>query len=265
MARVSRRRKRISTILLIAGLGCIGFWLWSVVRGELYQREANRKFEEATRSMPRPPVPPPAIPPEPRPGTVIGRLEIPRLHLSAIVREGTDSHTLGIALGHVRGTAMPGAAGNVAVAGHRDTLFRCLRNITKDDQIVFQTTYGDYTYRVESTKIVKPSDVAVLAAGKDPEITLVTCYPFYYVGAAPDRFIVHALLLPQAAEKRPAAAGSQSLAQPTAPHASLALVQHTPSHASWRISAGQKRGHATSRRLAERRPVRSAHVYNDAW
>ena len=161
MRRVSRTRKRISTVLLLVGLVGIGIWAWSVIRGALYQREANREFEAQTRHAPvQPPTAQPVIP-APQPGTVIGRLVIPRLHLRAIVREGADSHTLGIALGHVRGTALPGTPGNVAVAGHRDTLFRCLRNITKDDKIIFETTYGDYTYQVNRTQIVKPTDVAV--------------------------------------------------------------------------------------------------------
>ena len=255
MARVSRTRKRISAILFLAGLVCIGIWVWSLVRGALYQREASRQFEEQTRNAPqRPSTVPPVVPPEPRPGTVIGRLEIPRLHLSAMVREGTDSHTLGIALGHVRGTAMPGAPGNVGVAGHRDTLFRCLRNITKDDRIVFQTTYGDYTYQVDTTKIVKPTDVAVLAPAAHSEITLVTCYPFYYVGAAPDRFVVHARLLSaQVAEQK----------FPQSP--SRLLAKRTPPRAPSRLIAKSRRARAASRWAAERRPARRPWFYDSSY
>ena len=219
MRRLSRTRKRISTILLLAGLAGIGIWAWSLIRGALYQREANREFEAQTRHVPVQPPAAPLVIPAPRPGAVIGRLVIPRLHLRAIVREGADSHTLGIALGHVRGTALPGTPGNVAVAGHRDTLFRCLRNITKDDKIIFETTYGDYTYEVDRTQIVKPTDVAVLAPGPHSEITLVTCYPFYYVGAAPNRFIVQARLLSSqvAAARKPAHRRNRLLAERRSP------------------------------------------------
>ena len=197
---MSKTRRAISTLLLLVGVAGIGIWAWSVLRGNLFQRKANREFEERTRTAPpRPELVPPA---PPQPGAVIGRLVIPRLQLRAIVREGDGSHVLDVALGHVPGTAMPGAPGNVGIAGHRDTLFRCLRNITKDDQIIFQTTHGDYTYSVEDTQIVKPRDVAVLDPGPYPEITLVTCYPFYYIGAAPDRFIVHARLLSSQAAGR---------------------------------------------------------------
>jgi len=194
MRRMSKTRNCVSTILLLAGILGVGIWTWSMLHTAVSQREASRRFDEQMRNAP----PPRAreIPPAPKPGALIGRLVIPHLNLRAMVREGTDYRTLDIALGHVRGTAMPGAAGNVAIAGHRDTLFRCLKDITKDDRIVFETTYGTYTYSVENTLIVKPKDVGVLAPGSESQITLVTCYPFYYVGAAPDRFIVQGRLLP---------------------------------------------------------------------
>lgn len=124
--------------------------------------------------------------------SVIGRLEIPRLNLSVMVREGADERTLQRAVGHIPGTALPGKLGNVGLAGHRDTFFRALRNIREDDAIEFQTTAGTYRYIVKSTKIVTPRDVSVLAASGGENLTLVTCYPFYYVGSAPKRFIVRA-------------------------------------------------------------------------
>jgi sortase A len=124
--------------------------------------------------------------------SVIGRLEIPRLKLSVMVREGADEGTLSRAVGHIPGTALPGAIGNMGLAGHRDTFFRVLRNIRENDAIEFQTTNGAYRYVVTSTKIVTPRDVSVLAASGGENLTLVTCYPFYYVGSAPKRFIVSA-------------------------------------------------------------------------
>jgi sortase A len=145
-----------------------------------------------------PPAPAPA-PPAMRTGDLIGRLEIPRLKLHAVVREGAGARTLDLALGHIPGTALPGQPGNVGVAGHRDSLFRGLGQIRKTDRIQFQTLNDTYEYEVESTSIVKPQKVSVLDAGEHPEITLVTCYPFYYVGSAPDRFIVKARLLSQKA------------------------------------------------------------------
>ena len=128
-------------------------------------------------------------------GALIGRLAIPRLNVRSVVREGAGQDTLDLALGHIPGTALPGQPGNVGVAGHRDTLFRGLRNVEKNDVILFQTPAATYRYQVESTAIVKPQEVDVLNAGFYPEMTLVTCYPFNYVGSAPDRFIVKARLL----------------------------------------------------------------------
>jgi sortase A len=114
------------------------------------------------------------------------------LNVTAMVREGADGKTLRRAVGHIPGTALPGEAGNVALAGHRDTFFRALRDIRKDDTIQFETESGIYRYQVESTEIVGPRDVGVLAASNQDTLTLVTCYPFYYVGSAPKRFIVRA-------------------------------------------------------------------------
>jgi sortase A len=123
---------------------------------------------------------------------LIGHLTIPRLHLDTTVREGVHETTLSLAAGHVPSTSLPGDKGNVGVAGHRDTLFLGLRDIQDKDVIQFETLKGIYIYQVESTKIVKPTDVAVLKAGRYPQLTLVTCYPFNYIGSAPQRFIVKA-------------------------------------------------------------------------
>lgn len=126
------------------------------------------------------------------PSGLLGRLEIPRLGLSAILIEGDDAKTLRRAVGHIPGTSLPGQPGNVALSGHRDTFFRPLRNIRENDILVVTTLQGEYRYRVVSTRIVAPDNVAVLDPGTGEILTLVTCYPFYFVGAAPDRFIVRA-------------------------------------------------------------------------
>jgi sortase A len=117
-----------------------------------------------------------------------------------MVREGADERTLSRAVGHIPGTALPGNVGNVGLAGHRDTFFRALRNIRADDTIELETTAGTYRYIVKSTRIVTPRDVSVLEASGGETLTLVTCYPFYYVGSAPKRFIVHAALVHEAPE-----------------------------------------------------------------
>jgi sortase A len=124
----------------------------------------------------------------------IARIEMPRLKLSAAAREGVDTRTLRGAVGHVPGTALPGEPGNSAFAAHRDTFFRPLKDVRAGDEVVLTTPAGVYHYAVATTRIVEPSDVSVLAATPDPTLTLVTCYPFDYVGTAPQRFIVRATL-----------------------------------------------------------------------
>jgi sortase A len=109
-----------------------------------------------------------------------------------VVVEGTSNKSLRRAVGHIAGTALPGQPGNVGIAGHRDTFFRPLRNIQLDDVITLSTSNGEYRYRVVSTKVVSPDNVAVLDSDQNEVLTLVTCYPFYFVGPAPDRFIVRA-------------------------------------------------------------------------
>jgi len=126
------------------------------------------------------------------PDGLIGRIEIPRLLLSSVVVEGIGRTTLRRVVGHIPGTALPGQAGNVGLAGHRDTLFRPLKDLRIKDEIRFSTLSGDFKYVVESLLIVEPDNVGVLAPSSENVLTLVTCYPFFYIGAAPKRFVVRA-------------------------------------------------------------------------
>ena len=128
-------------------------------------------------------------------GKVIGRLEIPRLQLTVPILSNYDPDSLKRGVGHIPGTAFPGGLGTVGLAGHRDMFLRPLRNIQKGMDVRLVGETGTYHYAVDSTEIVKPSDVRVLDIGDRPELTLITCYPFYYVGSAPERFIVHAHLV----------------------------------------------------------------------
>ena len=135
-------------------------------------------------------------------GGLIGRIEIPRLLLSAVVVEGIGKTTLRRAVGHIPGTALPGQPGNVAISGHRDTFFRPLKDLKIKDEIQFSTLNGDFRYVVESVVVVDPNNVGVLAPSSENLLTLVTCYPFFYVGAAPKRFVVRARQMPTQALAR---------------------------------------------------------------
>ena len=128
--------------------------------------------------------------------TTVGMIEIPAVGLATRVLEGSNARTLRLAVGHIPGTALPGPSGNVGLAGHRDTFFRPLRRIKVGDEIRFTTVAGTYKYRVISLRIVLPNAIEVLNDTRLPTLTLVTCYPFDFIGTAPRRLIVHAEMVP---------------------------------------------------------------------
>ncbi len=185
-------RKRLSTILLLAG-SAILVWCASVwTSAALFERYEAWRWNAP--SVPATSVNHSAAAStyRPKPHDVIAWLDVPRLHISTAVLEGDDDLALRLGAGHIPGTPIPGAPGNVGIAAHRDTVFRSLGGIEPQDRIRLRTAEGDWEYTVESTRIVRPSNVSVLASSGQSELTLVTCYPFRYVGAAPLRFIVHA-------------------------------------------------------------------------
>jgi sortase A len=120
-------------------------------------------------------------------------LRVPKIRLEVAVLAGTDDRTLDRSVGHIDGTAPPGTEGNVGIAGHRDGFFRGLKDIVIGDLIELDTVQGTTAYRVERTWVVSPEDVSVLDPTSTRVLTLVTCYPFYFVGSAPERFIVRAV------------------------------------------------------------------------
>jgi sortase A len=187
-------RRIISTVLFFFGGIAIGIWLWSMAREALEQRRDAEIFDRQRQSPP-PPRSPAAAAPKFSRGELVGRLVIQRIHLQASVREGDDDDTLAVALGHIPGTALPGENGNVGVAGHRDRLFRHLGELARNDEIQLQTPSAAYIYMVDNMAIVKPNDVSVLKPARRGRLTLVTCYPFHYIGAAPERYIVEAHLI----------------------------------------------------------------------
>jgi sortase A len=197
LRRILQWTQRLFAITAILLLGYCGFVL---VDTWAFQHRQSRILQQLLNTHPGPsdavvqfrPAKLTHGPPAIAAGGLIGRIEIPRLKLSAIIMEGDNPRTLRRAVGHMAGSPLPGQVGNVALTGHRDTFFRPLRNIRRGDIIVVTTLQGEYRYRVMSTKVVGPNDVAVLGPSVDKILTLVTCYPFYFVGAAPDRFIVRA-------------------------------------------------------------------------
>jgi sortase A len=192
-----RGSKWVERLLFLVAFVALGYYGYVRAEAYLYQAYETRELEAILHSAPAPPsdaassaVTPRAARPA---GSLIGRIEIPRLRVSAIVRVGSDARTLRLAVGHIPGTAYPGEHGNVGLAGHRDTFFRQLQHIRADDVIRIATADGTYSYRVERTTVVNPRDVWVLDPADRDVLTLITCYPFTYIGSAPQRFIVRAV------------------------------------------------------------------------
>jgi sortase A len=148
------------------------------------QSQAEREFDTST----------PETSPRLQTGATFAKLTIPRLGTELYVVEGDGDNELRRAPGHLTGSAMPGGMGNCVIAGHRDTHFRVLKDIRAGDDIVLETSAGEFLYRVNDTKIVAPTNTEPIEDGARPQLSLVTCYPFYYVGSAPKRFIVQARL-----------------------------------------------------------------------
>jgi sortase A len=203
-------------IFLLLGLAGIAFYGYSVGEESIYQSYANWAFDQEIAGhnatfwdflrnlagLKPAPVEHAAGVSEtasrehrPASGEMLGKVAIARLNMSAVVLEGVDDATLRRSAGHVPYTALPGEVGNFSIAAHRDTLFRPLKDIRVGDEVQFDTAQKKLTFRVVSTRIVEPKDVSVLAPhGDDRLLTMITCYPFYYVGSAPKRFIVTARL-----------------------------------------------------------------------
>jgi sortase A len=185
--------------LLIIGFCCLATYGWIYWQAQVRQSELRsaldrelamaQEHKASTATAPKVEVQRPLVE-----GDLVGRLEVPRLNLSVMVMEGTTDQTLRLGAGHIPNTPLPGRPGNTGIAGHRDTFFRDIRDIKKDDLIRLTTTHRTLTYRVIAMLIVAPDDVAVLQPTSRQTITLVTCYPFYYIGPAPKRFVVQATL-----------------------------------------------------------------------
>jgi sortase A len=179
----TRRTIRLLAFILIAfGAFLLGRGVREVLDSRLGQSRGAHQFQEA-QPLERP-----------RPGDLVAKLSIPRLGTELYVFEGTDEKDLRIGPGHMPGTAMPGAKGNCVIAGHRDTHFRALKDIRQGDEIVLETKRGRFVYAVDGTAIVLPTNTSSLEPARSPVLNLITCYPFYYLGNAPERFVVTAKL-----------------------------------------------------------------------
>jgi sortase A len=196
--------------LLTMGLVALGYCTVVVTGAAFYQLSAQQQMRTAAGSVVnantlRAPVAGAVLARQGRQQfadmSVVGKLEIPDIGLSAMIAEGTSERVLSKAVGHLRDTAFPGELGNVVLAGHRDTFFRRLGNVKTGDVIKVITPQGKYVYGVRFTRTVSPGETWVLDRSPGRTLTLITCYPFYFVGPAPERFIVRASILPSHASE----------------------------------------------------------------
>ena len=198
----------LSRLLIAAGTALLTVWLVARIHADVGSAVAIARFDAAQQEAQAPPknaspvdttlwsqkriaaflqsIGVPSDPP-------IAVLAIPRIHLQAPVFRGTDDMTLNRGIGWIPTTPKPGSTGNSGIAGHRDGFFRGLKDIAVNDVIELRTDREVQTYLVKTFEVVEPTDLEVLAPSSDDELTLVTCYPFYFVGSAPNRFIVHAV------------------------------------------------------------------------
>ncbi len=191
-------------LLMLLGTAGLLLFAWSLLDGAYYQHTRKSEFEAEIAggselfapTRPQPEVQLLSKPPRPpaRDPLLIGELDVPRLGLSVMVREGMDATTLRRAVGHVPSTALPGQVGNFVVLAHRDTFFRRLRELQKGDTVRIVTARGRFVYTVESLEVVEPEGISLTAPPSEAVATLITCFPFNYVGPAPRRFVATARL-----------------------------------------------------------------------
>ncbi len=220
------RVKRLELPLIVAGIVLLAFFAAARAHREILSRASLRAFEGATSAVARAETAAAtaavtALPPAPSlsgadstgidlslwsdtrvnayrlslqtaVGVPLAVLKVPKIDLVVPVLEGTDDFSLNRGVGHIEGTPLPGEPGNVGIAGHRDGFFRGLKDVVVGDRLEVVTRKGTETFRIDGIAIVAPEDVSVLDATADPSVTLVTCYPFYFVGHAPQRYIVRA-------------------------------------------------------------------------
>ena len=205
LAAVSRQRL-LSLTLILAGVALLAYVATQYGTMWLEQRRLAQAFEEQQRQPPQAQT----VASQPSASPVsdyLTRLTIPKINLQAMVVEGTSRKQLLVGLGHIKQTAAPGEVGNSVITAHRDTFFRHIHELDKGDELVVERGGQIYRYEVTGKKIVEPQDLSVLRQGNDKRLTLITCYPTYYIGPAPERLVVFSKLKEDQAAKT-ALAGS---------------------------------------------------------
>jgi len=193
----NRLRRILPLLFVVLGLGLlgyVGYQYWDMYHTQ-QQLEAQWERQAASAAAPGLPKQIPAA-------DTLTRVSIPRINMDAIVVEGASRKQLSIGPGHMIDTAMPGEPGNAVITGHRDTFFRHIYELKKGDEIIIRRNGQVFKYQVTGKKIVEPEDISVLKPTEDPQLTLITCYPTYYIGPAPKRLVIFSKLAQPTSERQ---------------------------------------------------------------
>ena len=190
-------RQRLSAALILIGLALLGYvgseyWAMHSEQQALHRRWEAQQQPQATAAFNR----------AAAEDDGLTRVSIPRIGLDVIVVEGTNHRALRLGPGHLKETPAPGEAGNSVISAHRDTFFRHIYELTKGDEIQVRRSGHTYAFEVTGKKIVKPDDLSVLKNTPDARLTLITCYPIYYIGPAPERLVVFSKLVGENPQQR---------------------------------------------------------------
>lgn len=196
-------RRRFSLVLMLIGAGLLGYVGSQYFSMYYDQRALHRAWEQQQQSAVNTSAVKASLPDD-----GLTRVSIPKINLDLIVVEGTNRHALLMGPGHLKGTPAPGDPGNAVISAHRDTFFRHIYELNKGDLIEVSRGGQTYTFEVTGKKIVQPSDLSVVKNSSQTRLTLITCYPTYYVGPAPERLVVFSKLLPQGQPAQTSAAAN---------------------------------------------------------
>ncbi|NMD72268.1 class D sortase [Bacillus sp. DNRA2] len=180
--------RKLSILLIIVGLIIIGYSAFQIFKTKTVQTNSLEKAHEILKK--------PKVDIEdfsPFMGDVVGILSIPRIDAELPIVEGTDADDLEKGVGHYKGTAWPMGNDQIVLSGHRDTVFRRMGELEIGDELIVKVPYGEFSYKIEGTKVVDADDLTVIKPTAPNEVlTVTTCYPFRYVGNAPQRYIINA-------------------------------------------------------------------------
>ena len=190
---------RLSTVLLIVGAILLGYVAWSYGSMYLEQRRLAREWQQQQQTKSSLELAP-RTESQPAPEDALTRLTVPKIDLDSVVVEGTSNHALRLGPGHMQKTPEPGESGNAVISGHRDTFFRHIGDLVMGDELVVQRGGHKYVYKVTGKKVVEPTDLSVIEPTRDSRLTLITCYPTYYIGPAPKRLVVFSKLVDEKSE-----------------------------------------------------------------